>query len=87
MTVAELIAAIADLDPNTVVIQSSDAEGNSKSPTDLVFAGFYRPDTIWSGEFYMPLDDEDRASGQYTEEDEYEPEDGDVPAVCLWPTN
>jgi hypothetical protein len=87
MTVADLIAALIGLDPETVVIQSSDGEGNSKSPASSIYAGFYRPDTTWSGEFYMPLDDEDRASGSYSEEDEYVPEDGDVPAVCLWPTN
>lgn len=87
MTVAELIAKLSELDPETVVIQSSDGEGNSKSPTSSIYAGFYRPDSTWSGEFHQPLDDEDRATGQYTEEDEYEPEDGDVPCVCLWPTN
>lgn len=87
MTVAELIAELSQMDPTATVIQSRDAEGNGYSPTYTLAAGFYRPYNAYSGEFQQPLDDEDRASGRYTEEDEYEPEDGDVPTVCLWPTN
>jgi len=87
MTVAELIAELATLDPRAVLVQSRDAEGNGFSPTYEASIGFYRADTTYSGEFLTPLDDDDRASGRYTEEDEYEPEGGDVPAICLWPTN
>lgn len=97
MTVAELIAALLKLDPNATVIQSRDGEGNGYSPTADLAVGFYRPESYWerdqqvfstySGQFEQPLDDEDRASGRYTEEDEYEPQPEDVPAVCLWPVN
>lgn len=87
MTVAELIAALSELNPDATVVQSRDAEGNGYSPTYVQSEGFYRPYNAYDGEFHQPLDDEDRASGQYTEEDEYEPQDGDVPCVCLWPTN
>lgn len=86
-TAKELIAALSELDPDTIVIQSRDAEGNGYSPTYETSTGFYRPYNTYSGEFCQPLDDEDRASGRFTEEDEYEPQDGDVPCVCLWPTN
>jgi hypothetical protein len=86
-TVADLIAELATLDPSASLIQSKDAEGNSFSPTYEVSIGFYRAENTYRGEFLTPLTDEDRASGRYTEEDEYEPQDGDVAAVCFWPTN
>lgn len=99
MTVAELIAELSELDPNATVIQSRDAEGNGYSPTSQLAVGFYRPDSWWDAEnkreaystyaggFHQLLDDEDRASNWYCEEDEYEPQPEDVPCVCLWPTN
>jgi hypothetical protein len=87
MTVAELIAQLSELDPNALVIQSRDAEGNGYSPSSDLATGFYRPYSTYSGEFHQPLDDDDRASGNYSAEDEYEPQDGDVATVCIWPTN
>lgn len=86
-TVADLIAELATLDPSAVLVQSKDAEGNSFSPTCEVSVGFYRAENTYSGEFLTPLTDEDRASGRYSDEDEYEPQGGDVAAVCFWPTN
>lgn len=99
MNAAELIAQLSELDPNTTIVQSRDAEGNGYSPTSQLAVGFYRPESWWdadkkreafstyAGEFHQPLDDEDRAGGRYSKEDEYEPQPEDVPAVCLWPTN
>lgn len=86
-TIADLIAELATLDPSTSLIQSKDAEGNRFSPVADISIGFYRAENTYSGEFLTPLTAEDRASGRYSEEDEYEPQDGDVAAVCFWPTN
>lgn len=75
MTVGELIAELSKLDSALLVVQSKDEEGNGFSPfSDLGF-GWYRAETTWHGEYYDDADDE------------YEPVQGDVQAVCLWPTN
>lgn len=87
MTVRELIEIFNGLDPDTIVVQAKNHGGSGYSPTASYSVGYYRPDSTWSGSFHQPLDDEDRATGLYSEEDEYEPDDGDVPAVLLWPTN
>lgn len=86
-TIADLIAELVTLDPTTALIQSRDAEGNGFSPVADISIGFYRADSSYSGEFLTPLTDEDRASDRYSDEDEYEPQDGDEAAVCIWPTN
>jgi hypothetical protein len=81
MTVAELIAELQQLDPEALVVQSKDGEGNSYSPLADVSFGWYLPDSTWSGEWMH-----DGAEN----EPEYEwegPTDKDVRAVCLWPTN
>jgi len=65
------------------VVMSEDGEGNGFSPLSDMSVGFYRPD---EGGFKTPivLTDELRSQG-YTEENEYVPEEHDVPAICLWP--
>lgn len=76
MTVAELIARLQQLDPNSLVVQSTNAEGSGFSPTFIINEGLYTPYSAWSGEFHDPETDPD-----------YIPELGDKYALCLWPTN
>lgn len=83
MTVAELIAALAELPADALVVQSKDSEGNSFSPVDSVSTGRYAADSTWSGTFGLV------ALTPELEEEGYS--DKDVPAgpiaVCIWPTN
>lgn len=78
MTVAELIDALHLLDPNRIVIMSSDSEGNSFDVVRLVDPCAYDPEDREAG--LEHLTPEVIALG-YDEEDLC---DG-VPAVCLWP--
>jgi hypothetical protein len=52
MTVAELIAELSRLPPDSVVVVSSDAEGNRVGPVDEVTTSNYVPDNAWGGELY-----------------------------------
>jgi hypothetical protein len=84
MTVRELIAELSKLDPNRLVVMSSDAEGNSYSPLSGFWVGAYKAKTTWSGEVgYEVLTDFERKHG-YTEADLVT--DG-VPAIILQPMN
>lgn len=87
LTVGELLAALKDIAPDTLVVLQKDAEGNGYSPCAGVQAdnAVYEADTTWSGEVkYAQLTDELRQQG-YSEEDTGG--SGAVPCVCLWPVN
>lgn len=70
MTVGELIAQLRKLDPGLTVVLSEDEEGNGFSPLVELSAGWFIP----ADADYYDDDDED-----------YEPEEGHVKAVALWP--
>lgn len=72
MTVAELIEVLSELNPEAEVICQKDSEGNGYSPLSGAQAGYYLPDSSYSGEFD-------------TEDDE-DSEDS-VAAVVLFPVN
>lgn len=78
MTVGELIALLEDYDEDTIVIISSDGEGNNFSPLSDVGAGHYIEQTGWSGDF---VSEEDAI-----EDDNINLESAE-PAIVLWPTN
>lgn len=50
MKVKELIEQLQKVDPERIVIMSSDSEGNSYSPLSDFWEGAYLADTTWSGE-------------------------------------
>lgn len=80
MTVTELIAQLAKLPGDLLVVQSSDGEGNNFSPHADLTEGRYDPESTWSGEFHTH------------EEDEETGEERRIPAVfrnavVLWPVN
>jgi hypothetical protein len=86
MTVKELIKELKTLDPNAIVVMSSDAEGNGYSPLDGFYQGFYTPDSTWSGEVHTQQDldgvedlDDDSWAPEVTEET--------VPCIVLCPVN
>lgn len=87
MKVADLIEELKKLPQDSVVVQSSDAEGNTYSPIAAVAAGFYHAETGYSGG-WSEQDHYDQAN--MTREEyvaEYFDGDKGVPAVCIWPTN
>jgi hypothetical protein len=57
MNVKQLKELLAELDDDTLVVLSSDGEGNSHSPLSGWFNGFYKPDTTWYGEVYGSQED------------------------------
>lgn len=52
MKTKDLIAALQELDPESIVICQSDAEGNSYSPLAGADKGVYVEDSTWSGAVY-----------------------------------
>ncbi len=69
MTVGELIEQLKDYDPKTLVIQSSDPEGNSISETHEISDGNFNRRT---GDFGSDtIGSEDYVSGPF--------------AICFWP--
>lgn len=79
MTVAELIAELSVLPPDTLVIIQKDAEGNDYSPYDgMSTGGKYEAYSTWSGQVHY---DED------LEEEGEEMPEGAVPCVVLCPVN
>ncbi len=53
VTVKDLIQALQHQNPESLVILSSDAEGNKFSPCCVDFGiGTYLPDSPYSGDFY-----------------------------------
>lgn len=77
MKVKELMEVLKGLDPDTVVVMSSDPEGNSFHEVTAV-----NPESGWDGDTVglWELTKQDRDSG-YTEEDVV----NDRKAVVLWP--
>ena len=74
MTVGTLIEELQELDPNSIIVMSSDAEGNSYSPLAGLDATYlYVPDCTWSGEIKNEEDAEDYPFA--------------VPCVVIWPRN
>ena len=75
MTVAELIAELQAQPPDSLVVQSSDSEGNSIRNFDDISVGWFNQGrNAWEGE--------------YEEQVEGDPETPPgVPCVCLWPVN
>lgn len=81
MTIAELIAELQGFDPDTMIIQSKDAEGNSFSPLSGIAYGWYFPENEDSGDWKHDGAENDP---------EYEwdgPRESDTRAICLWPEN
>lgn len=74
MTVGELIDALSGVPHDTLVVVSSDGEGNKISPLADAQPDWYVPDTPWDGDL---IADEDL--------DEYA--DEIVAVVSLWPVN
>jgi hypothetical protein len=89
MTVRELREKLAEFDQDSLVVMSSDGEGNGFSPLSGLGDSIYvddDPESIWDGAIYLnELTDELRKQG-YTEEDLYDGDYGQL-AVVLWPTN
>ncbi len=73
MNVEELIRRLQQLDPQTIIVMSSDSEGNEYSPLAGMALGWYAPESTWGGMFRN--DDND------------EPDEGELEALCLWPIN
>jgi len=72
MTVAELIEKLENLDPDTLVILSSDSEGNSHSPLADADPSHYIPERFGLVECIHPDDLPDYPEAE--------------PCICLWPT-
>ena len=84
MTVAELIKLLSEVkDQNREVVQSSDGEQSSVSPTDSIETGSYDAYNTWSGEFGIEELTEELIDQGYTDEDVMP----GVPALILNPTN
>lgn len=79
MTVKQLIKKLSQLEPNRLVILSSDPEGNGFDELNSLSTCAYNKETRESG--MESLTAADKQAG-YSEEDIME--DG-VPALCLWP--
>lgn len=71
MKVKKLIKKLMKLDPDSIVVMASDAEGNKFSPLSDTTEELYFANNSWSGDIA-------------SEEDETH---GADPAVVLWPTN
>ena len=83
MKVKDLIKELQKLDPERIVVMSSDAEGNSHSPLYSISEGAYREESTYSGDYGLEkLTDEDIKDG-YSKEDVVYGEK----AICLHPTN
>lgn len=81
MKVKELIDILNKQDPEAIVIQSKDEEGNGFSPTYEIRDALYVEYSAFSGEVYPSAKDP-----YYKDNNEELPDDAD-PCVVLWPTN
>lgn len=85
-TVKELIKALKKLDPEAVVVLSSDGEGNSYSPLCEDFGvSRYKADSTYSGELVSESDFSDDPDYYDNDLDTYL--SGSVPAVVFYPIN
>jgi hypothetical protein len=80
LTVGELKAVLESLNPEMLVVLSSDVEGNGYSPLDAYGLGDYCPESTWSGEFYTNDD-------PGLDLDVFEEDTNCRRAVALWPVN
>ena len=95
MTVGELIEQLSNYPPDTILVMSSDEEGNSYSPLAAIDDNcMYIADSTWSGEITPRYLTEDMRKAGWEEEDVYdyveegyEPRTDGVPAIVLWPVN
>lgn len=90
MTVKRLIEELQKYDPETVVVMSSDAEGNGYSPLAGIYTGEYVPNSTWSGEIYYDEEDDELEEEEIDEDDEVEEFDGSYeiyPCIILTPVN
>lgn len=88
MTVRELLDTLEGVPLDSLVVMSSDAEGNHISPLAGIEKdnNMYEADTTWSGELRLHhLTDELRERG-FRDEDVSSDLQA-VPCVVLWPTN
>jgi hypothetical protein len=84
LTVKKLREFLKNFDDDTILVLSSDGEGNSYSPIpekDFFSVGTYLAENTWRGEFY------DENSEDEDDEEEYDEEDEGVRCIVLWPTN
>lgn len=80
VTVKQAITILETLEPDRLIVLSSDEEGNEYRPMTSFFTGLYDPEYR---EIHMEtLTEEDRKHG-YTEEDLGDP-DTDTKVVVLW---
>lgn len=86
MKVKELIKTLQELDGETLVVLSSDGEGNTYSPADSVYQGHYVAESTWGGQLVeIELTPELEEDG-YDEDDIYDGPDAE-PCVVIWPVN
>lgn len=85
ITVRQLALNLLELDPEAIVVMSSDAEGNYHSPYRGVWPGYYRAETRWNGEVF----DESDVVGHDNDDNDvsYSKLDGDIKCVVLNPMN
>lgn len=82
MKVSTLIDRLQALNPDALVVMSSDEEGNSYSPLATTYEVNYVAESTWSGWLVGNKEDYDEDN-----EDEYEEDlEASVPAVVLYPT-
>ena len=77
-----------DVPDDTLIVLSSDAEGNTHSPLDSGGSQLYAAETTWSGYVYPTRTELDAliAEGSGWSEDDRAPDDA-VPAFVLVPVN
>lgn len=84
MNATQLIEKLLKIPGDTLVVMSSDAEGNTFSPLDSAEPAMYLAENSFSGEHYMT--EEQRQATNNPDEYCGAPDEA-VPAVFLWPTN
>jgi hypothetical protein len=74
--VKDLMDFLKNENPETYIVMSSDSEGNSYSPlSNGMGAGYYIPDSTWSGE-WIATEDKDEYKGQQL-----------LPCIVFFPVN
>ncbi len=87
MKVKELIAELQNLDPEVVVVMSSDSEGNGYSPIASLGEDMYIPETTYSGSLAYTKEDFEADPPRDGTYEEYLEENKAEKCVALWPTN
>lgn len=89
MNAKELRELLADVPDDTLIVLSSDAEGNKHSPLADASNALYGAETTWSGDVYLTneeLDAEIATGDDGWSEEDRAPDDA-VPAFVLVPVN